>query len=503
MARKTKQILIIFFFLLVSTNTFFAQNANNRLPLVQILNILQERYSINFNYAEDSVEGVFLEIPRPEITLQEALVYLEANTNLSFRMMSDNIILIQPKDALVFCGYLIDKDTNEPLISATVQTNNHVEVTDEKGFFQLKLSSDTQIITIRYIGYKTITKPFSKLISTNCLPIEMQQDFLSLSEVVISNYITTGINKINNGSYEIDFESFDILPGLIDNDVLQSVQAFPGIQSVNETVSNINIRGGTHDQNLILWDGIKMYQSGHFFGLISMYHPQITQTVSLIKNGSDVSYTDGVSGTIVMNTEKEKNDTFHGVAGINLTDVNGFIDVPINNKSSLQVAARKSISDFFETPTYSAFFDRISQNTEVENNTSTITNSDKTFDFYDTSFRWIYNLSENDEIRVNFINVFNELQFNENAIIDSEEESRESNLTQNSIAGALLYNRTWNSNFQTSLEVYETDYKLKAINVNILDAQRFLQENKVSETSIKLKANSKLNNRILHKQAKY
>jgi len=114
-----------------------------------------------------------------------------------------------------------------------------------------------------------------------------------LPEVIVPSYIIKGISKLNNGSFEIDFSEFSLLPGLVETDVLRSIQAFPGIQSINENVSNISIRGGSHDQNLILWDGIKMYQSGHFFGLISMYNPQITQQVVLLKNGSDVSYTDG------------------------------------------------------------------------------------------------------------------------------------------------------------------------------------------------------------------
>ncbi|MBR9846323.1 MAG: Plug domain-containing protein, partial [Algicola sp.] len=177
---------------------------------------------------------------------------------------------------------------------------------------------------------------------------ELQQ----LSEVVLSEYIVKGINKLNNGSYQIDFTTFDILPGLIDTDVLQAVQAIPGIQSHNETVSNINIRAGSHDQNLILWDGIKMYQSGHFFGLISMFNPQITQQVNVLKNGTKVSLTDGVSGTISMETSSEINDTFKGSLGVNFIDANGFADIPLSEKSSLQIAARKSISDVTETPTY-------------------------------------------------------------------------------------------------------------------------------------------------------
>ena len=314
----------------------------------------------------------------------------------------------------------------------------------------------------------------------------------SLSEVMISGYIVKGINKLSNGTFEIDISDFDILPGLIDTDVLQAVQAFPGIQSINETVSNINIRGGTHDQNLLLWDNIKMYQSGHFFGLISMFNPQITQRVSLTKNGSGTEFTDGVSGTIAMETDKGVNDKFEGSLGVNFIDVNGFADVPLSEKSSVQFAARKSISDFTETPTYSNFFERISQNTEVENNSMNIANSDQQFNFYDASFRWIYKINDKEELSVNFITVANELVFNENTV----DESRESSLNQNSIAGGIQYSKVWNNRWQTIFEGYETDYKLKSVNANILESQRFLQENKVSETSLKLKANYKINDRL-------
>lgn len=359
--------------------------------------------------------------------------------------------------------------------SQELSLNDVLQYLEVKTGFLFKLMDDNVVLVItKSTGYK------------------LQQ----LPEIMVSNYIVKGINKLSNGSFEIDISDFDILPGLVDTDVLQAVQAFPGIQSINETVSNINIRGGSHDQNLILWDNIKMYQSGHFFGLISMFNPQITQRVALTKNGSGTEFTDGVSGTISMETDKEINNKFKGNIGVNFIDANGFADVPIGEKSSLQIAARTSISDFTETPTYNNFFDRISQDTEVENNVMDIINSDKKFNFYDASLRWIYRINANEKLQVNFINVANELVFNENVMSNSIADSRESSLTQNSIAGAVQYSRIWNNKWQTSFEGYETDYKLKSVNANILEEQRFLQENKVSETSIKFKANYKINDRL-------
>jgi len=493
MAKINKLIILTIGILLINAFVIGAQERNESLPLSEILALLQTKHSVQFNYAEDIIAGILLTPPSDSFTLKETLNYLQQKTVLTFTLLNESLILVSKKSSLVLCGYLKNLDNQMPVDFASIQGHKNSTISDEKGFFQLEVESENETITFRHIGFKAITRTFKELALKDCIDVFFEPQFQNLSEVIVPNYITNGINKLNDGSFVMNFSNFGILPGLVEADVLQSVQAFPGIQSNNETVSNINIRGGTHDQNLILWDDIKMYQSGHFFGLISMYNPQITHKVILTKNGTDVSHSDGVSGTIAMKTEGQVNSKFKGNIGVNFTDINGFMDVPLGKKSSLQFAARKSINDFFETPTYKAFFERISQNTEVENNNSSITNSDKSFDFYDTSFRWIYNISDKDYLRVNFINVSNELQFNENTIVDSETESRQSNVNQNSTAEGIYYKRVWNNRLQSTFEVYETDYKLKAVNANILESQRFLQENKVSESSLKLNVDYKLN----------
>ncbi len=493
--KNSVYFLFGFVFFLLSFSAM-AQDPNEKRPLVDIIIQLQKNYDYRFNYAEETVTDVSLVPPDSEMSFSEVLDYLRTQTGLLFTLLNDNFISIKKRGELTICGYLKSKDNQSAIALATVQSEKSSTVTDEKGFFQLTLQNQHEAIVFRYLGYKTSSRAFRDFNKNDCDIIFLEQELQSLSEVIISDYIVSGINKLNNGTYEIDFSDFDILPGLIETDVLQSVQAFPGILSENETVSNINIRGGTHDQNLILWDDIKMYQSGHFFGLISMFNPQITEKVSLLKNGTDVTYTDGISGTIAMNTEEQVNSKFNGSLGVNFIDANAFVDVPIGKKSSLQVAARKSISELVETPTYKEFFERISQNTEVEANSNNTVNSEKTFDFYDMSVRWLYQIGPKDEIRVNFINVANELVFDENATINGIEESRQSKVAQTSIAAGFQYKKTWDERWQSIFSVYETDYKLKAINANVLASQRFLQENKVSETSLKLDTYFRINQRF-------
>jgi hypothetical protein len=468
-----------------------AQETPETKPLTTILKELQDRYKVRFNYASDLIEDIAIKNIDDFTNLGDAINFLRESTGLDFVFLSDNVVSIKAKST-VLCGYIRDKDTNEPLSYTTVQFDGKGTVTNEEGFFELSINDASQIVLIRHIGHRTIRREARFFNTANCGVIHMVSEQQKLPEIVLSHYLIRGMDKLDNGSFQLDFDQFSILPGLVEKDVLQSVQALPGITSIDETVSNINIRGGSNDQNLILWDNIKMYQSGHFFGLISMYNPQITQTVALQKNGTSPAFTDGVSGTIAMSTDKNINPSFKGSLGINLIDANGFIDAPIGENMSVQVGARKAISDFFETPTYSEYFDRIAQDTEIESNDALVTNSDIEFDFYDVSLRFLYRPSDKDFLRLNFIHTANEVVFNESAVIVNDEEVRESSLDQTSIAGGIYYERKWNDRFETYIDVYETDYKLRAINANVLQDQRFLQENIVSETGSRLVAQIEL-----------
>ncbi len=473
----------------------FSQETKETRPLINILEEVSTNYGYRFNYAISTIQNIEVTPPDVKWTLEEVLRYLSEKTGLAFSMLPNKFITIKKADTLL-CGYLKDKDTQNSLPFATIRSNRSSTISDENGYFEITVQGMQDLLTIRYLGYKDLQRQARFFTPGNCTDIYLVAQQQQLPEIVLYDYLIRGIDQLNDGSYQIDFSRFSILPGLTETDVLQSVQALPGIQSINETVSDINIRGGTNDQNLLLWDDIKMYQSGHFFGLISMFNPMITKNVSLRKNGTPASYTDGVSGTIAMETDDTLTEQMVASLGANFIDFSGFLDTPLGKRSSLQLAARKAISDFVETPTYSEYFSRISQDTEVETNAASIVNSDKTFDFYDTSLRWLWHPTDKDQLKVNFILTSNTLQFNENSAVNSVDVRRESSLTQNTVGAGLRYRRNWSQSFKTTLHLYNTDYELRAINANIQNDQRFLQENKVSETGARFSTGYSINDRL-------
>lgn len=488
---KQYALALSILFLFFNINALFAQEKTN---IKFVLEELEDRYQVKFTYADDVIEQVLVTPPNILSSIDDYLQHLEEQTLLRFSKTTPPFIAIQQRtDLIKLCGFVKDYTNDLPLQGATIQGKNQAVITDHNGYFELtRKPEEEQPMQIDFLGYESVTFLLNFEEKSGCNTFYLNPKAEVLEEIFLQNYLTKGIEKSIDGSFLMDFSDFGILPGQIESDVLQTIQALPGIQSADETVSNINIRGGTHDQNLISWDGIKMYQSGHFFGLISIFNPNITDHAILIKNGTHAQHGDGVSGSILMGSKQKITKDLTLSAGSNLINADVFADIPLGQNSSLQVSGRKSLSQFVETtPTYSKYYKRIAQDTELESDQQSRT-SDVAFDFYDTNLRWNYNISDKDRIRANFLIIANELIFKENATTIS----RRSSINQNSIAGGVWYQRKWNHTLTTEVQVYETDYTLRSINSNLLQRQRFLQKNIVSETGMKISGTNAFSKRI-------
>jgi len=310
----------------------------------------------------------------------------------------------------------------------------------------------------------------------------------ALKEVQLRTFLTTGITKTKTGEVVIDPEKFGILPGLIEADVLQTVKALPGVLSIDESVSNLNVRGGTHDQNLILWDGIKMYQSGHFFGLISAFNPNLISNVIVSKNGTSALYGDGVSSTIDMRLDNNVNNKNTYGLGVNLIQIDAFSKLKLQDNMELQLSARRSVTDIVNTPTYQQYFDRVFQDSDIDNpsaNNQNVTTNEN-FYFYDISAKLLHDLSVRDKLRLSFTTVFNTLDYVENSTNNISTSALNSGIKQRNLGAGLNYNRQWSTFLSSDLQINISDYKLKGINFNIEDNQRLQQDNNVLDTGITL-----------------
>lgn len=493
---RLTNVFFLFTFLLIGT-TVKAQQEKQ--PLREVLQSIEKQFSVSFTYTDENVENVLVEQLPTNLTLTQVLTFLSNQTGLLFTQLDQRFITISRpllKNTITVCGILEDNETHEKIVGATIQAGDKFAVSDKDGYFELSDLDYESILLIKSLGYEAVSVAARSLVDKPCTVFSLVLQPSYLSEVTITNYLTTGIVKKIDGSLSIQTQDLGILPGLTEPDVLITIQALPGIQSIDETVSNINVRGGTHDQNLVLWDGMKMYQQGHFFGLISAFSPYLTKEVNLVKNGTSAMHSDGVSSTIDIQSDDEVTNVFTGGAGINMIDLDLLAKIPVSPKVSLHLSGRKSIADIVETPTYRSYYDRAFRNTDVTSNSNDTLQTGEQFHFYDFSTKLLYDISDKDKLRVSFLKIHNSIEYEETETVNGTPESKVSSLEQQNLAGGITYSRLWNANVRTTGQWYLSSYDLNATNFDILNDQRLDQENEVLDMGIKLDARVRLNDHL-------
>ena len=493
----TQQKKFSLLFILFICNLALSQD---KLPLRQYLEQLESKFDYTFSFRDDALLNHNIR-PLAATSFNEAISYLEQNTLFNYAILKDKTVAIrQQLELITICGNFKDQSNLREMSEAVISTPYQENVLFDGPNFSLLTKSSTDIIAINIVGYQEKLVTASELIATPCADVLFDPLIEYLNTVTLTNYFAKGISKNTNGSLTVDYDDFDILPGLIEPDVLLTIQALPGVQSVDETVSFLNIRGGTNDQNLILWDGIKMYQNGHFFGLISAFNPFLTKQVDVIKNGTTAALGDGVSGVISMEGEQTLNTALKAEVGLNLISTDAFVDVPIGKKASVQIAGRKSINNVLETPTYKSYFDKAFQNTEITTQGGNILpTSNDDFSFVDGSVRLLFKPSQKETIRANFLVLANELEFVENAMIDGAFQSLKSDLVQNNVSAGLFYQRKWSPRVVSDIQLYGSAYTLQAANQDIVNNQRLFQENKVLENGARITTDYKFSEKVIGK----
>lgn len=469
--------------------------------LLAYLETLEKEHKVRFSYVREEIADITIKPPSEEnISITHILSYLRKHTPFAYNRINERYITVTSrKHAKYVCGRVIDFVTGFPLEGASVVSEDGTfsTITDGGGVFYVPPQKKDKQFTVSFVGYAPMRKNTTDL-AFECTELAMVPFVSELETVVIENIFTRGITKNLDGSVLLSTDHFGLLPGQVENDVLQISQALPGVESVDETISNINIRGGRHDENLLLWEDIKMYQSGHFFGLISAFNPDITKKVTLYKNGTNIRYGEGVSGVLDMRSKNTISPSTVAGIGFNLINGNGFLDLPISKKVGIQIAARKSVNQLWESPVYKNYSKRIFQDSKI----TTVANSqnsvpisaDKDFGFFDISAKLLWDMSEKDKVRTSFLAIDNTLDFTEN--LENTTHSKTSELDQRSLLGGISWQRSWNDKFKTKALLYGTYYLLDAINRNIFTTQEQMQQNEVLETGGKLDADLQLSKRL-------
>ena len=197
-------------------------------------------------------------------------------------------------------GTIKNADTHSVLANATIMevTSQEGVVTDDMGYFQLTIPKDSIKLEFSYVGYQsqrlalflrkdtTITVYLTPSLNLNTVEV-IASESPRPEEVTALSTVQLSAKQINQ------------VPTFFgEQDVLKVLQLLPGVQGGAEGQSGLRVRGGSPDQNLILLDGIPIYNPSHLFGFFSTFNGEVVKDVSLVTGGFPAEYAGRLSSII-------------------------------------------------------------------------------------------------------------------------------------------------------------------------------------------------------------
>lgn len=258
---------------------------------------------------------------------------------------------LSAQENYVVNGVIKDAENNETLAGVNIlfPELQRGTVSNEYGFYSIKLPQGTHTIEISYLGYQTVSQQI--LVDGNLqLNFDLSAAAQDLQEVVI----TEDIERLNISRPEMSVNKLEIatiqkLPVVFGEvDVIKSLLLLPGVSNAGEASSGFNVRGGAADQNLILLDEATVYNASHLFGLFSVFNPDAIKNLKLYKGGIPSNYGGRVSSVLDIYQKDGNSREFEANGGIGLISSRLLAQGPIqNDKSSFLVGGRSSYAHLF------------------------------------------------------------------------------------------------------------------------------------------------------------
>jgi len=246
-------------------------------------------------------------------------------------------------------GYTLDVATGEPIVGASIYVENpRIGVSsDQYGYYSISLPRGRHVLNIQSIGMRD-TRRLIMVYGDGKMNIELHTQVMTLKKVIVSAEKASNIKGTAMGVQKIDIKTIKQVPVVFgEADVLRVVSMLPGVQTVGESSTGLNVRGGSTDQNLVLFNDATIYNSAHFFGFFSAFNPEVVKDVELFKSSMPARYGGRLSSVLDINGRDGNKRDFAGSAGIGLLTSRLNIEGPIvKDKTSFILGGRTTYADW-------------------------------------------------------------------------------------------------------------------------------------------------------------
>ena len=344
--------------------------ANNSLLLQLLTTVFQNTV---YHFSVDSLNRVFITNRIPIVTVLPADFFNKnksskdtSNFNLSLlaesNKRSDTVATNETKvyqigaktnvnanGKATIAGYVRDAKTGEAIVGAVVSADSLPAeiVTDGFGYYSIALSKGTHVLHINSLGMKEAKRNIV-LHSEGKLNIELQNYVATLRDVVVLSEKRSNVKGLQMGLERLSINTIKHVPVAFgEADVLKVVLTLPGVTSAGEASEGFNVRGGSTDQNLILFGDATIYNPTHLFGFFSSFNPDVVKGVELYKSTIPEKYGGRLSSVLDVTTRDGNSKKFSGNAGIGPLTSKLTLEGPIvKDKTTFILSGRTTYSDW-------------------------------------------------------------------------------------------------------------------------------------------------------------
>jgi hypothetical protein len=312
--------------------------------LIEVLKTLKSDYNLPLNFDETAIPQVYVTITKDSLTVHDLFRILLVPNKLQHTCLSNTILIQTLVEYQVRCR-IKDRATNIPIPGAILLVNNVWYETDDKGlivFWSHKYVNNVQIFYPGYLPFKASLEPMKKNLIVDMEVSEALADVAihALSEEII-------VPKAQG--YFVNLTQLQSIPSVSGSPgVLNGMRFLPGIQSTVDANGGMVVRGGNPDENLVMYDGMEVYNPMHLFGLFSIFSSGSVSSVSFYNDAMPARYSGRLSSVLDVSSQIGNFKSWGGEFNLNPVLIDATLSGPlIHENTSLMLSARRSFTDIF------------------------------------------------------------------------------------------------------------------------------------------------------------
>lgn len=246
-------------------------------------------------------------------------------------------------------GHVRDVSSGEPLVGVSVydEKTGAYTVTDASGFYRIALPVGDNLLSLS--GYSLDDTHLNlKVWDDGVLDVVMKEKVLALTGAVVSANALSHHRDARMGIERIRMEVINKIPSAFgEGDIIKAVLSLPGVKSVGEASSGFNVRGGSVDQNLIMFNDGTIYNPTHLFGIFSAFNPDIVSEVELYKSSIPASLGGRISSVLDVRSREGNANKISGSLGIGILTGRFHLEGPlIPGRTTFLIGARTTYSNW-------------------------------------------------------------------------------------------------------------------------------------------------------------